>query len=159
MNENAERDTARDQAAAQLASIVEMMSAVECDFYRLQELREVDPAELSSDDAEELSELSAAAGDCEDEDDARRRIDDDPLSVEVRTDWHAPGEDSEPTEFCILLCTGGPAVRIVGDLDQGQPSRPRLQYQDWGIPWTDYFPDSAGLDALQSYCECFYFGE
>jgi len=159
MNENAERDTARDQAAAQLASIVEMMAAVECDFDRLQELREVDTDELSADDAEELSELSAAAGDCEDEDDARRRIDEDPLSVEVRTDWHAPGEDSEPAEFCILLCTGGPAVRIVGDLDRGQPSRPRLEYQDWGTPWTEYFPDRAGRDALQSYCECFYFGE
>jgi hypothetical protein len=83
--------------------------------------------------------LQAQAGDCADEDDARQRIDEDPLSVEVRSDWSAPGESLEATEFRILLCTGGPAVQIRGELDRGEPVRAWLEYQDWGTPWTRYF--------------------
>ena len=50
-------------------------------------------------------------------------------------------------------------MRIVGDLNRGQPDRPRVQYQDWGTPWTEYLPTREQRDALQTYCECFYFGE
>ena len=43
-----------------------------------------------------------------------------------------------PEEFEILLCTGGPACRIVGDLDEScQPSSARIEHQDWGTPWTE----------------------
>ena len=168
---------AEKQAAAQLSSIIEMVAAAECDFDRLTELREEredleDDAEaLAAWDAEngaELADLTAAAGECADADEARERLQEDPLSVEVRSGWANVGEDLEPAEFCVLLCTGGPAVRIVGDLDRGQPSRPRLEYQDWGTPWTEYFPPADGPDAmtvsgmraaLQSYCEALYFGE
>lgn len=76
-----------------------------------------------------------------DEDAARRTIQEDPLSVEVRTGWHAPGTTSEqtPEEFMILLCTGGPAVRLMGELDQhGCPDRVWMEHQDWGTPWTEY---------------------
>lgn len=114
---------------------------------------------LDDDEAEELRQLEEAAGDCDDEEQARERIEQDPLSVEIRSGWQTPGEAFEAAEFCILLCTGGPAVRIVGDLDQGRPSRPRLQYQDWGTPWTEYFPESSKREALQTYCEQFFFGE
>lgn len=39
----------------------------------------------------------------------------------------------------VLLSTGGPALRIIGGLDEyGQPNEPRLQWQDWGTPWTDH---------------------
>lgn len=109
--------------------------------------------------ADELEELEAAAGDCSDRDDAEERILNDALSVEVRSDWHTPGDDSEPEEFQILLCTGGPAVRIMGELDQGEPVRAWLEYQDWGTPWTERVNRPGDRDALLSYASCFYFGE
>ena len=82
-----------------------------------------------------LAAFEAAAGDCADEEEARQRIQEDPFSVEVRSDWTTPGEPLEPSEFTILLCTGGPAVRIVGELNLGEPCRAWLEYQDWGTPW------------------------
>lgn len=147
----------QEQAQAQYASIIAMLDAVECDYDRLQELRDTDPEDLTDEDREELAELEEAAGDCTDEDDARQRIQDDPLSVEVRSDWTAPGDPLEPSEFMILLCTGGPAVRIVGELDRGEPVRAWLEYQDWGTPWTQYF--GASSDTLCKYASHFFNGE
>ena len=87
-----------------------------------------------------------------------------PLSVLVRSDWHEPGDESEAGsgEFEILLSTGGPACRIPGCLYQGEPSyrageRPDIQWQDWGEPWT-VAPYRVCLEALQWFCELFYFG-
>ena len=94
-----------------------------------------------------------------DADEARQAIEEGALSVQIRSGWYTPGTDKPaPEEFEILLCTGGPAVRIVGDLDHGEPSRPRLQCQDWFTPWTEAM---AGVDddVLMAYCQCFYFGE
>jgi hypothetical protein len=80
-----------------------------------------------------------------------------PLSVLVRSDWHAPGSDFEPGQFEILLATGGPAVRIIGELDhRSEPYRPQLQYQDWGIPWTDH-PESK-VDWLEWFAGLFWYG-
>lgn len=84
-----------------------------------------------------------------------------PLSVQVRTGWYTPGAagsaDEQPAEFEILLTTGGPALRITGDLDDNaQPYRARLQWQDWGTPWTDY---AVSEDILDAYAALFYFGE
>lgn len=53
-----------------------------------------------------------------DEDDVRRAIEEDALSVQVRSGWHSPGEKLEAAEYEVLLCTGGPAVRIVGALNR-----------------------------------------
>jgi hypothetical protein len=81
-----------------------------------------------------------------------------PLSVLVRSDWHAPGSESTYAQFELLLTTGGPAVRVLGDLDSyGEPYRPQLQYQDWGIPWTDH-PES-NCDALLWFAGLFYYGD
>ena len=75
--------------------------------------------------------------DYHDEDDAEQRISESVLEVLVRGDWHTPGEHSEDAEFEILLTTGGPALRIRGELDhQGEPRRAWLEHQDWGTPWT-----------------------
>jgi hypothetical protein len=93
-----------------------------------------------------------------DEDAARETIINDPLSVEVRSDWTSPGHEMAPAEFCILLCTGGPAVRIVGDLNRGEPSNPRVEHQDWGTPWTEFFPTNDQREALQVYVSLFYYG-
>lgn len=165
-------DRAEDQAAAQFASICAMLAAVECDYDRLEELRTLkseaedcgndagggdDDPVISGAELEELAELEAAADGCEDQDAARDRISEDPLTVEVRSDWTAPGEPLEAAEFCILLCTGGPAVRIRGELNRGEPSRAWLEFQDWGTPWTQYF--SASSDTLCQYAAHFFFGE
>jgi hypothetical protein len=87
----------------------------------------------------------------------------DPLTVLVRSDWYAPGaEIGKPEEFEILLCTGGPAVRLIGTLDQhGQPETVTMQVQDWFQPWTDFQPDTGndGDGVLLAYARCFWFGE
>jgi hypothetical protein len=114
-----------------------------------------------ADNGEEWKELTEAAGDCGSEDDARQRIEEDALSLEVRSDWYTPGADEDsrkPAEFCILLSTGGPAVRIIGDLDErGEPTRARLEVQDWFKPWTEYVHTES--ETLLAYCRCFCFGE
>lgn len=168
-------DHAQDQARAQYESIVSMLAAVDCDYDRLEELRDerdnytapnrdgyqtmigADWANDNPDAAEELAELEAQAGDCESEENARERISEDPLSVEVRSDWASPGEPLEAAEFCILLCTGGPAVRIRGELDRGEPVRAWMEHQDWGTPWTQYF--GADSEVLCRYSSFFFFGE
>jgi hypothetical protein len=157
-----QENRAKDQAATQLSRIREMLAALECNYDRLEELREeAESAEVTftAEDADELAELEAAANGCESEEEARERIQEDPLSVQVRSGWHNPGEESSPEEFEILLCTGGPAVRIMGDLDEyNQPCRAYIQYRDWGTPWTDYYEDGMGAACL-AYAQQFYFGE
>ena len=90
-----------------------------------------------------------------------QEIQEDPLSVQVRSGWEYPGAEFEPAEFLIELSTGGPATRIVGELNQyKEPTRPRLQHQDWFKPWTEYLDaTSAQREALDWYCDMFYFGE
>jgi len=125
-------DNAEKQAQAQLDSIVEMIAA-----------------------------LRTARSD-EEREAAQTRIEEDPLSVEVRGDWHAPGgEGAKPSEFMILLCTGGPAVRIRGELDRySEPEKPRIEYQDWFTPWRELpVATDEGNDALLDYCRQFYFGD
>ena len=115
---------------------------------------------LCEEDAVELAELEEAAGDCEDEDEARRRIEEDSLSVEIRSDWETVGARLSASEFRILLCTGGPHVEIVGDLDRyGEPESARLFYQDWFEGKQEYVCDSDELADLIQYASVFYFGE
>ncbi len=86
--------------------------------------------------------------------------------MEVRSGWYAAGMpdlDAFPAEYTILLCTGGPAVRIIGELDQyGEPETARLEHQDWGTPWTEYYADHMPRDdqetALLTYARQFYYG-
>ena len=92
------------------------------------------------------------------------------LSVEFRSGWTSNPEEMKPEEFKILLSWGGPACRIIGNLDQySQPTDIEIQYQDWGTPWESLQlnPHYAGLnvnitddiEALKWFCSCFYFGE
>ena len=142
----------------------EMVAALECDYDRLEALEAVVDQDdidnlVESDDATELVALREAAGECTSQDEARERIQEDALEVTVRSDWHDPGtSDDEATEFCILLTTGGPAVRIMGELQDGQPCRAWLEVQDWGTSWTHYREEGLG-DVLLAYAGCFYFGE
>lgn len=137
------------QAAAQLSSIIEMVRGLERETAvedyvsglnleqctKLLNEAEIDTKELSGDLSEDaqleraremvLESMEGRFPSIEpddfefDEDEARQRIQEDPLSVEVRKDWYTPGDEPEkPSEFCILLCTGGPAVRLLGDLNE-----------------------------------------
>jgi hypothetical protein len=93
----------------------------------------------------------------EDYDRIRDEILESPLSVEVRSDWASVGATLSPSEFCILLSTGGPALRIVGTLGRfNAPENSRLEVQDWGTPWTEVPAASATLDAWSAQ---FYFGD
>lgn len=182
LDSDAERyaDSEKLQAIGKSAfdSIAEMVAALECDYDRLDALREErddwaedddlpEPrvkhwSDAYPDESAELADLESEAGDCTDREDAERRIHEDPLSIEMRGDWYGygtePADAGRPVEFNILLGTGGPATRIIGELDEhGEPSRARLQVQDWFLPWTDYVGGDS--ETLLTYCRCFYFGE
>ena len=84
------------------------------------------------------------------------------LSIEVRSGWYSPGCDKDeisPEEFMILLTTGGPALRVTGDLRGDQPDCASLQWQDWGTPWTDYQLTDEEQTELDWFASLFYFGE
>ena len=129
-----EKDTKRSeqQAKAQLDSITEMVAGLD--------------QAISRDDETAREE-------------AVTRIEEDALEVAIRTDWHIPGETGDEAEYKVLLCTGGPAVRIVGELDEHRdPTNATLEHQDWGTPWTPYPLTSDEEDTVLKYCRVFYFG-
>jgi hypothetical protein len=186
MTQTEKQDHARQNAAAWAASIAQMVAALECDYDRLEELRDeradmagaVERATLASDKAmcalalgdwdeengDELKELTADAtidGDLQtDADSVRERIQESPLEVAVRSGWVPSAEDMVAEDFLILLSTGGPALRIRGELDQHkQPRRAWLEYQDWGTPWTEYHGDGCEQKTLLTFCQQFFFGE
>lgn len=128
-------ETAKSQAQAQVECIVEMMEA------------HAIAVENSDTEAEEV---------------AQEAIYNNPLSVEIRGSWYSPGADKpEPEEFCLLLCTGGPAVRIIGTLHQSLcPDCVHIEYQDWGTPWTRLNTLATVEEkAVLEFCGHFYFGE
>ena len=107
---------------------------------------------------EELETLESEAGGADSEEEAREILQQDPLSVEYRSGWSHNPRELEPEEFCVLLCTGGPAVRIRGELgEHGAIYRARLEYQDWFTPWTHY--SDADSATLVAYCEALGVGE
>ena len=79
-----------------------------------------------------------------------------PLSLCVRSGWTTVGEPLGAEQYQILLMTGGPAVRIVGDLGHdGVPHNATMQVQDWFKPWTDFL--ECDPEVLLSYARCWYF--
>lgn len=96
------------------------------------------------------------AGECKDQDEARERINEDALDITIRGE--RVNGDWEADEFTILLSTGGPAVRIKGELgNHNEPSSATLEVQDWLKAWTPYTPIAVSEDVLLSYCRCFNF--
>ena len=126
---------------------------------------------------EMVEALAQADANCDDiaQDSARDAITESVLSVEVRSDWYGPGEEQKPDEYRILLTTGGPALQMVGALNEyGEPETAELQMQDWGTPWLEWEPllvsPAMSLDeriaarngyreTLLTFARCFYFGE
>ena len=111
------------------------------------------------------------------QDSARDAITESVLWVEVRSEWHdvAVVERAKPDEYRILLTTGGPALQLVGALNEyGEPETAELQMKDWGVPWQAWEPllfnPAMSLDeriaarngyreTLLTFARCFYFGE
>jgi len=131
-------DTSADQAQAQLDSIRSLLDAWD--------------AAHAVDDDDAIEEAGQA-------------IQEDALSVEVRSGWYAPGsegtgeESGNPEEYTILLCTGGPAVRIIGDLSQySEPESATLEHQDWGTSWAPLDITHREEQALIEYATHYYFG-
>ena len=159
-----DQERAKEQAKMQLEGIVQLVN-------RLNHLQDCNGEDCDLTDQEIYGgiNLCYTEGDkatqeereqYHDEDDLRQTIDEDPLSVQVRSGWANSPSEFEAEEFEILLCTGGPACRIVGELDRGQPDRARLEYQDWFTPWIEYLDmTSEERDALLTYAQQFYFGE
>jgi hypothetical protein len=148
-------ESAKSQGQAQFDSIKEMVEALE-----------------------KAKEGEEGADHCQASEDAEQTIHEDALSVQVRSGWYTPGaelrgsagEDAiKPAEYEILLCTGGSACRIIGQLSEhGEPETARLEVQDWFQPWTEYRPywnanEPHGSETAESimlaYARCFYFGE
>ncbi len=151
-------DTARDQAKAQLDHIRELM----------QWLEHASGYTCNDDDCTvELKAANDYTGEHADPHDsscATEAIHENALSVEVRDGWYDISnleEPRKPREFSILLCTGGPAVRITGELDEyGQPKSARLEFSDWGTPWTEYgnSNDDGECAVLLAFSQAFHFG-
>ncbi len=178
-----EQDHGKENAAAWAGSIVEMVAAIECDYDRLEALRDeradlaseaqddtnaaIDEAlealrEWDDENGEELRELHEAATleghTLTSQDDARERIEESALSCEVRSGWANVGDALNAEEFRICLTAGGPALQIRGELDEhGQPDRAWLEYQNWGTGWTQYF--DIEQSTLLTFAQVFYFGE
>lgn len=110
---------------------------------------------------EAIREMVKRMGDggTEDGDAAREEIQQDPLEVVVRTGWYAPGEEVIPEEFQILLCTGGPAVRIAGTLNQFfEPQQAWIEFQDWFEPWAKMLLTAEEERDVLIYSQCFWYG-
>ena len=148
-----DRDRAKEQAQCQFESIREMVE-------RLKHARECTDDECTEGkeggfhSGEDKNDIEAY----HDEENAQQIILEDALDVSVRSDWHPPGEKSSPTEYTILLCTGGPAVRVRGQLNQyGEPESAELECQDWFTAWQTCDIDDPD-DVLLTYAQQFYFG-
>jgi hypothetical protein len=152
---------AEENGRGWLQTIREEVAALQLDWERLEELKDMEAEDMTEEEKEELAELTEDAGEFKDADEARERIEEGPLSVQVRSDWYSPGADpGPPDEYEILLSTGGPALRIVGNLDEhGQPTRARLEMQDWFTRWVEIVLTSAEYDDLLTWAGVFYFGE
>jgi hypothetical protein len=143
MKAQSTESNSESQARAQFESIAEMVG----------NLKFAEEARSANDGHRECREWEAA----------EQAIQQDPLSIEVRSGWTTLEQWAQgptPEEFNILLATGGPAGRIVGSLSAHmEPESARLEHQDWGTPWTEYRLTSEQEEILLAYCRCFYFGE
>ena len=131
---------AREQAGAELAGIEDLMKCLE--------------------HAEGCDDAFCSADCPHDEEEARDAIINYALSVEVRSDWHSVGavDACKPSEYKILLCWGGPAVQIIGRLDDfNQPDDAKLQYQDWFTAWENYPLTQEEAETLVKFVRAFYF--
>ena len=148
-------DHAIENARAWAETIHEYYLAMDPETWdRFEDLKENGPT--CQEDEDELAELARILADFTDEDDAREKAQDSALEVELTGSWHH-GEKPVADSYIILLSTGGPALRIVGQLNKySEPGSATLEWQDWGTPWTEFPADE---DELLAFASVFYFGE
>ena len=133
-----EKDHALQNAIGHIESIVE-------DFEKISYLESLNVT--SSEDEEEIEQI-------------KESILNSALSVEFRSGWTSNPNELEIEEFKILLTWGGPALRVIGDLNQYKElENIKMQFQDWGTCWTDFEITENQQEALNWFCNCFYFGE
>ena len=101
-----------------------------------------------------IKEMIRAVKDAESKDDEDLREDayqiiaEDPLSVSIKKHYE------------ILLCWGGPACRIIGELGaHSETETATIQYQDWFTPWIDYPLSNDDEEIMLEYARHFYFEE
>ena len=123
-----------------LASIVEAMKAYRTPNDSEQEAVTIDGQEYT------------------DPDDIYEMLGEMPLSLEVRSGWHDPhcpdDGDRCPAEYRLLMRWGGPAVQITGEVSYGQPTKAKIQGQDWSQPWTDLPLTDEEQDWLDAFVDC-----
>lgn len=148
---------AEDQAKLQVAGIVKMYLAHQLDWERFEELKnaKIEAEELGEsmtiEELDEFMRMVKVAGEYSSQEEVLARIQEDALIVQYRSDWESPGEELKPSEFRILLCTGGPHVELLGDIGRwGEADNVRVVYRDWG-ECGEYFPDSIEHEALMFY--------
>ena len=143
MNDMNEQSHSERSARSQMESILEMYRA-----YWAIENDEADTVEL---DGQEFDDV----------DDIQERAMESVLSVDMRSGWTACGNAMEAEEFRIVLCTGGPEVVILGQINQhDEPTDPVINHRDWGTTYQGYYSDADDADdALEWFCRQFYFGE
>ena len=132
---------AKNQAKAQVNSIVELIQYLDWDWDGLAD--------------DEIPE------DCEykSRDEVEQAIQEKPLSVEVRSGWTSSYHSFEADEFRIVLCTGGPHVEIRGDIGlHGEPQDVKVFYADWDEKG-EYLLSNEEEEAVTEFCQQFYFGE
>ena len=127
-----------DQARAHLDSIVELIDAYE--------------KALGEGEAELDGDILTAEK-------IEQRIQETPLEISVRSGWSCPGK-LEAEEYMILLCTGRPAVRIIGTLDQYlEPENASIQGQDWFTKWETLHTNWGEEERIQRFASFFCFSE
>jgi len=142
MNNTTTKDTSESQAVTQAEHIATLAEVIEWaqDEGLLEDLSPEATAlivgdlcqtlDTSGEDNHDWQEIGEAAD---------THLRDLPLEILVRSGWHEYGDPgaAEPEEFQILLCTGGPAVRIRGRFGDHGPTAAWFEHQDWGTPWTE----------------------
>lgn len=152
MTQTKDLERAKEQAQAQFESIRDMVE-------RLKHAQE-----CTDDDCTEGKDGGDTWDDADgyhDEENAQQTILEDALEIGVRPRFQSPSEKTEwgGGDYFILLCTGGPAARIVGTLNEHhEPDTAELECQDWFTPWTTH--DVSDPDqVLLTYARQFYFGQ
>lgn len=155
--------TNNDHAEANGRSWIETIAAAHeaWDFCRLEFHHLSEEACDLSDEARECLKDHGFDGDNHDEvgEAIEQAMRESALSVEVRSGWQTPDSPLDPEEFQILLTTGGPALRLVGELDGSEPARCWFEVQDWGTPWTALFTrHEFEANAKDWFASLFWFG-
>lgn len=115
-----------------------------------------------SQDIDDGAETVEVDGETVPEDEFQDFIQRNVLQVGIRdSGFWEPGGPPDPDEYMILLATGGPSVRVWGNIGvYGEPNSAEIQQQDWFTPWKTVYNTTDDEDeALLWYAQQFYWGD